>query len=208
MRVIPILFCLSLLVSSTCLAQQEELELPPISEEVLSPAPEAKEKAPSAPIPPAAPTPPAPAEEEKQIKQITLVELTEMLAYRYKGKVVVLSFFSPYCKKCTEVLPTLEEIYQKHPQDIMVIGISLVGYPKKVWLSVNRMRINYPVFMGDADVLDAYDIHTLPSIILIGKDGREEEAEKDHEVNKARLEKEIVRLLEGRPKTLWRLFPF
>lgn len=97
----------------------------------------------------------------------------------------------------------LEELYGKYTYGFMVIGISLVGYPEKVWLSINRARINFPVFMGDADVFNAYDIHTLPSITLIGKDGKEEGKEEGHNISEKRLEREVTRLIEGRPRKGW-----
>ncbi|MFQ5863098.1 MAG: TlpA family protein disulfide reductase [Candidatus Brocadiales bacterium] len=82
----------------------------------------------------------------------------------------------------------------------MVIGISLVGYPEKVWLSINRVRVDFPVFMGNADVFNAYEIHTLPAVLFIRKDGKEEEKAEGHEANRKAFDREIVRLLEGRPK--------
>ncbi len=36
-------------------------------------------------------------ESQKDIKQISLEELSDMLAYTYRDKVVLLSFWSPYC---------------------------------------------------------------------------------------------------------------
>lgn len=36
-------------------------------------------------------------ESQKDIKQISLEELNDMLTYTYRDKVVLLSFWSPYC---------------------------------------------------------------------------------------------------------------
>ncbi len=81
-----------------------------------------------------------------------------------------------------------------------VIGISLVGYPKKVWLSLNRVRVDFPVFMGNADVFDAYSIHTLPTVIFIGRDGNEDDTAEGHEANAIAFDSEVQRMLEGRAK--------
>ena len=124
-----------------------------------------------------------------------------MLTYTYRDKVVLLSFWFPYCDECLELLPLFSDLYKKYRNEgFAVIGISLVGYPDKVWLSLNRVRVEFPVFMGNADVFDAYNIHTLPTVIFIGRDGNEDEIAEGHEANAKAFDNEIKRLLEGRSK--------
>lgn len=178
------LFSLSLLIPSQVLAQGSE-ERPPAPEEK---APALEEKVPSTPAQAPAPT----LEEKKEVKQISLKELKDLISYTHRGKVILLSFWSPYCGECLELLPMFSELYRNYrDQRFMVIGISLWGYHEKVWLSINRVRIDFPVFMGDADVLNAYDIHTLPAVIFIGRDGKEEEKAEGHEANRKAFDKEI-----------------
>lgn len=173
------LTCASLLIPSMALAQGAE------------------EKTPAAPA-----QAPAPASKnEEKLQQISLEELRGLLSYTYKDKVVLLSFWSPYCGECLELLPMFSELHGKYrDKGFVVLGISLVGYPEKVWHSINRVGVNFPVFMGNADVFAAYQIHTLPTVIFIGKDGREEEPAEGHEANRKAFDKETERLLEGRSR--------
>ncbi|MHC4276214.1 MAG: TlpA disulfide reductase family protein [Planctomycetota bacterium] len=140
-------------------------------------------------------------ESQKDIKQISLEELNDMLTYTYRDKVVLLSFWSPYCGECRDLLPLFSDLHDKYRDEgFEVIGISLVGYPEKVWLALNRVRVEFPVFMGNADVFDAYNIHTMPTVIFIGRDGNEDETAEGHEADAIAFDNEVQRLLEGRQK--------
>lgn len=157
----------------------------------------AEEKTPATPAQAPAPSP----KDKGKINQLSLEELRGLLSYTYKDKVVLLSFWSPYCGECLELFPMFSELQEKYgDKGFVVIGISLVGYPEKVWHSINRVGVNFPVFMGNADVFDAYQIHTLPTVIFIRKDGREEEPAEGHEANRTAFDSEVERLLEGRPR--------
>ncbi len=92
----------------------------------------------------------------------------------YKGKVVILNFWATWCPPCREETPDLVALQNEYKdQGLVVIGVSLdEGGVAKVKSFASKMKINYPVVMGDGKTVEAYgNFQAIPSTFYIDRAG-------------------------------------
>ena len=90
----------------------------------------------------------------------------------YRGKVVLISFWAPWCVPCREELPALEELYGKYRKDgLEILAISVEPSPAAVSGFLRRMHLTYAVLLDNKQVSDQFDCTHLPTTIIIGRDG-------------------------------------
>jgi thiol-disulfide isomerase/thioredoxin len=92
----------------------------------------------------------------------------------YRGKVVLLSFWASWCPYCRKLIPALVGFQSQHyGEGLRVVGIAVRDQKEAVRSYCQRVNVNYPVAMGDADTQKLYGgISGLPTTVLIGRDGR------------------------------------
>ena len=118
----------------------------------------------------------------------------ELAAYR--GKIVLLDFWATWCAPCLAEMPRFAEWQQKYgPRGFQVLGVSMDDDAAPARTASHRLKLNYPVVMGDEKLGGLYGgILGLPLLFLIDGDGRirfRHEGEIKLEV----LEREIQELL-------------
>ena len=92
-------------------------------------------------------------------------------------QVIVLKFGSIYCSSCVKSITTLAKLQEDHPEDkLKVVGINLDIYGvfrvKRFYRSYREI-VNYPLVIDEAlNISRKYGVATLPSVIIIGKDGK------------------------------------
>jgi len=104
----------------------------------------------------------------------------------YKGQVVLVNFWATYCKPCLTEIPWMVEFQDRYgPRGYQTIGINMdeegADFVKK-WLAEPQLGIggepvhlkfNYPQFLGDSAVADAYGgLIGLPTTLLINREGK------------------------------------
>ena len=97
------------------------------------------------------------------------IELTS-----YRGKVVLLNFWATWCGPCLTEMPAFTEWQNKYGSTkFQVIGISMDDAAPDVTAMVNKLKLNYPVLMGDEHLGAAYGgVLGLPVTFLIDRHGK------------------------------------
>ena len=92
----------------------------------------------------------------------------------YRGKVVLLNFWATWCEPCLTEMPTFVGWQQQYgSRNFQVIGISMDDAAPEVIATVSRLKLNYPVLMGDEYLGAAYGgVLGLPVTFLIDREGK------------------------------------
>jgi len=92
----------------------------------------------------------------------------------YRGKVVLLNFWATWCAPCQVEMPTFVAWQNKYGQHgLQVIGISMDDDPALARGASDKLKLNYPVAMGDVKLGDLYGgVLGLPMTFLIDRHGK------------------------------------
>ena len=91
-----------------------------------------------------------------------------------KGKVVLVNAWATWCPPCVMEMPGFQRVYEEYKdQGFTVLGISRdQGSPDLVRAFLRQNKITYPVAMAWQPSLDAFEVSSLPTSFLLGRDGR------------------------------------
>jgi len=115
---------------------------------------------------------------------------------KYRGKVVLLNFWATWCAPCQVELPKFQAWQSKYgPAGLQVVAVSMDDGDAAVRRTVRRLRLSFPVVMGDAAIGNAYGgVLGLPITFLIDRNGIVTEKIKG-ETNLEQLELRVRALL-------------
>jgi len=101
----------------------------------------------------------------------------------YRGKApVILTFWSIYCKSCTEEMAALERLYRKYgPENVAVIAVNEDGdvglarvrnFLDRFTGPGGETKLSFPLFFDEkGEVFSRYAVVHLPTLIYIDRDG-------------------------------------
>ncbi len=91
----------------------------------------------------------------------------------FKGKTVLLDFWTTWCPPCRADAPALDKLYRKYgEQDLMIIGISVSEERAIVEKFLKAHPHGFPVVLSTENELPvAYQIGVFPTYIVIERDG-------------------------------------
>jgi cytochrome c biogenesis protein CcmG/thiol:disulfide interchange protein DsbE len=92
---------------------------------------------------------------------------------QFKGKVVMLNFFTFFCGPCRDEMPDLNKINNElKGKGLQTLGIAISSDPTKIRFLVKQLGLQYPVLIGNDKVSEAYgSISVVPTTIIIDKQG-------------------------------------
>jgi len=91
----------------------------------------------------------------------------------YRGKVVLLDFWATWCASCQIEMPRFVAWQSRYgPRGLQIIGISMDDDPALARKLCKKMKLNYPVAMGDERLGQLYGgVLGLPLTYLIDSQG-------------------------------------
>lgn len=90
----------------------------------------------------------------------------------YRGKVIVLDFWATWCGPCKSVMAKMQKLHQKYDESqVVVFGVNSweQGDPA---VAMKRLNYTYTVLLKGEQIAGPYGVTTLPSVYVIGTDGR------------------------------------
>jgi len=90
----------------------------------------------------------------------------------YRGKVILLNFWGPWCQPCRTEVPALERVQDEYKGRLVVIGAAVFSSDQAVELFYKDFAINYPVIYGSYDLMEKYGrVSAFPTTIVIDQKG-------------------------------------
>jgi thiol-disulfide isomerase/thioredoxin len=92
----------------------------------------------------------------------------------YRGKVVLLDFWASWCAPCQLAMPRFVAWQSKYgPRGLQIVGISMDDDPALALRIYRKLKLNYPVAMGDEKLGELYGgVLGLPLTFLIDRQGK------------------------------------
>ena len=96
---------------------------------------------------------------------------------QWRGKVMVLNFWAPWCPPCREEIPDFIKLQDKYRErGLVFVGLAL-DEKSKVQVFVDEAGINYPILLGEMDAVDlarkiGNHLGGLPFTVIIDRNGR------------------------------------
>ncbi len=91
----------------------------------------------------------------------------------YRGKVVLLNFWSTWCPPCIKEIPSLGKLQDKFPKKkFVVLSVDIGEEAKDVKAFLENVPADYPVMLDpDNTSVQAWKLHAFPSTFLIDREG-------------------------------------
>lgn len=101
----------------------------------------------------------------------------ENILDKYKGKLILVDFWTTWCAPCREEIPYWKKLIQEYPEDKIVFFSVSIDRDMQNWqkyvLANNTETNNHFLLINDkkSSFVKQYSINTIPRYILIGKQG-------------------------------------
>jgi peroxiredoxin len=91
-----------------------------------------------------------------------------------RGRVVLVNFWATWCGPCKQEMPHLNRLYEKYrASGFVLLGVNVDEDPRQALGLAQRMGLKFPVLLdGDKKVSKLYDLGSMPSTVVIDRDGR------------------------------------
>lgn len=117
----------------------------------------------------------------------------------FKGKAVVLDFWTYGCINCMQIIPDLEYLEGRFGNKLLIVGVHSAKFEgesgnSRIVFAAKRFGLKHPV-INDADfaIWKSYNVKAWPTQVLLGPDGQEV-ARWSGEGHRKEIEKAIARL--------------
>lgn len=91
-----------------------------------------------------------------------------------RGQVVMINFWATWCAPCREEMPELNKLHARfQPSGFTLLGVNLDEDSRQAAGLATQLGLKFPVlFDADKRVSRLYDLATMPSTVLLDRDGK------------------------------------
>ncbi|MCS6943875.1 MAG: TlpA disulfide reductase family protein [Sutterellaceae bacterium] len=91
-----------------------------------------------------------------------------------RGQVVMINFWATWCGPCRVEMPHLNRLYEKYrAAGFQLLGVNIDEDPAQAQQLASKLNLRFPVLLDSGkQVSRLYDLTTMPSTVLIDRDGR------------------------------------
>jgi peroxiredoxin len=91
-----------------------------------------------------------------------------------RGRVVMVNFWATWCGPCRQEMPQLNRLYEKYrASGFVLMGVNVDDDTRNAASVAAKLGVKFPVLLDtDKTVSRAYDLSTMPSTVLIDRDGK------------------------------------
>lgn len=92
----------------------------------------------------------------------------------YRGRVVVVNFWSVWCAPCRKEMPAMQRAWEQvRERDILFLGVNFEDRPDQVAQFFSKISVDFPILLGgDRDMLKSWSVKGLPTTYVIDQQGR------------------------------------
>ena len=91
-----------------------------------------------------------------------------------RGRVVMINFWATWCGPCRQEMPHLNRLYEKYKgSGFVLLGVNVDDDARNATELAAKLGLRFPVLLDtDKTVSKLYDLATMPSTVLIDRDGK------------------------------------
>jgi thiol-disulfide isomerase/thioredoxin len=91
-----------------------------------------------------------------------------------RGRVVMINFWATWCGPCRQEMPKLDKLYQKYGDSgFVLMSVNVDDDTRNAADVAAKLGVSFPVLWDtDKKVSKLYDLNTMPSTVLIDRDGQ------------------------------------
>ena len=91
-----------------------------------------------------------------------------------RGRVVMVNFWATWCGPCRVEMPHLARLYDRYRgSGFVLLAVNIDEDPRKAASLASQLGMKFPVLLDtEKKVSRLYDLSTMPSTVLIDRDGR------------------------------------
>jgi peroxiredoxin len=91
-----------------------------------------------------------------------------------RGHVVMVNFWATWCGPCRQEMPQLNKLYEKYRDSgFVLLGVNVDDDTRNAAEVASKLGLKFPVLLDtDKVVSHLYDLRTMPSTVLIDRDGK------------------------------------
>ncbi|MBI2657328.1 redoxin domain-containing protein [Candidatus Woesearchaeota archaeon] len=97
---------------------------------------------------------------------------SEFELYELRGKPVILNFWATWCPPCVREMPNLQDFYDRHKDEVVVIGVNLGEKNRTIQNFIKRINVTFPIVLDkDKEIEKYYNLIIRPTTYFIDEKG-------------------------------------
>jgi thiol-disulfide isomerase/thioredoxin len=100
------------------------------------------------------------------------IEGQAVRADSFRGKALIVDFWASWCAPCKDAMPFYDELQAKHPDEMVIVGISVDENIADMKESLKQRPVNFLILHDESGKLaEQLDVTAMPSTYFVDKNG-------------------------------------